>query len=375
MRVNALSSAVSIPTFSGSSSIIALKRANCGINTVFTASPVTEPDTSETVMQAADPVVAALDSLRNEVARLNATVMARQPASTAVDSTIAAVDLPREAVQQVQNIGLRTFWAIVVLTLAWLLIWTAVWLLEALAERQAARRLFFKKLIPIARLLIWTFAIYYVLSGVFNIDRSGLLAAGAALGVGIGFAAQGILKNFLGGLIIVFDQPFQVGDKISVGGSYGEVVSIGMRATRIVTPDDSLVSVPNSQLVEGQVSNTNAGALDCQVVVDLYLPASVDVAKAKSIAFNAAANSKYVYLKKPIVVNVKDEFKETFLTHLVVKSYVIDTRYEFALASDITEAAKMEFLRQGMMTPAIVGARPFRQALEAEPDLPSYEPR
>jgi small-conductance mechanosensitive channel len=214
------------------------------------------------------------------------------------------------------------------------------------------------------RLLVWALVIFYVVSSVFEVDRAGLLAGTAGLGVGLGFAAQGVLKNVLGGLIIVFDQPFQVGDKIRVGGTYGEVVSIGMRATRIVTPDDNLVSVPNSQVVEDQVANANAGALDCQVVVDLYLPGWVDVAKAKAIALSVAMNSQYTYLDKPVVVNVKDEFDRIFLTHLLVKAYVIDTRYEFALASDITEAAKTEFLREGLLPPLMADLdAPFDQLL------------
>ncbi len=320
-----------------------------------------------------DRVVASLDSLRSEVARLAESVSTLQgssigPASGGprpsieVQADTAGEQGPtidvRQTASEVRHLGLRVFWSIVLFALAWMLIAAIVWLLETLAERRAARRLFFKKLMPIARLVVWSLAVYYVITGVFNVDRTGLLAATAALGVGVGFAAQGIIKNFLGGLIIIFDQPFQVGDKVRVGGTYGEVVSIGMRATRIVTPDDNLVSVPNSQVVEDQVANANAGALDCQVVVDLYLPGWVDVAKAKSIAYAAAANSRYAYLKKPIVVNVKDEFNETFLTHLVVKSYVIDTRHEFAFASDVTEAAKMEFLRHGMLWP-MAGKRPF----------------
>jgi small-conductance mechanosensitive channel len=314
---------------------------------------------------AADPVAGALDSLRAEVTRLTASVDALQrSADRGPDAELTSADSPqdtategipgidvRETAREARNLGLRIFWAFVILLLAGLLVRVSVWLLETTAERQAARRLLFKKLIPIARLLIWTLAAYYVVAGVFNVDRAGLVAATAALGVGIGFAAQGVLKNFIGGLIIIFDQPFQVGDKIRVGGTYGEVVSIGMRSTRIVTPDDNLVTVPNSQIVEEQVANANAGALDCQVVVDLYLPGWVDVTEAKSIAHSAATNSKYVYLDKPIVVNVKDEFKETFLIHLVVKAYVLDARYEFAFASDVTEAAKIEFLRHGMLWP------------------------
>lgn len=318
------------------------------------ASPILV-DTVRTAAEASPADAAAsedpLDSLRAEVARLRSVIELLVAGSVPADSGVEVASV-RETAQDVQYFGLRLIWTVAVLAMAYLVVRALVWFLEAFAERSATRRLFFKRLIPITRLVVWTFATYYVVTAVFDVDRTGLLAATAALGVGIGFAAQGVLKNIFGGLIIVLDQPFQVGDKINVGGTYGEVVSIGLRATRIVTADDNLVSVPNSQVIEGQVANANAGNLDCQVVVDLYVPGWVDVMKAKGIAFAAAANSRYVYLDKPIVVNVRDEFKETFITHLVVKAYVLDTRYEFALASDITEAAKSEFLAHGLLRPS-----------------------
>jgi hypothetical protein len=86
-------------------------------------------------------------------------------------------------------------------------------------------------------------------------------------------------------------------------------------------------------------------------VTDLYLPGWVDEAVAKRIAFEAATSSKYVYLNKPIVVLVKDEFKETFLTHLMVKAYVLDPRYEFLLMSDVTERARAGFRKAGLIGP------------------------
>lgn len=257
----------------------------------------------------------------------------------------------REAGRTVQYLGLRIFFAVVVLTLAVFVIRACVYLLERLAARNAERRLFYKRLVPMARILIWAVTIYFILAVIFRLDATSLVAAAAAIGVAIGFAAQDILKNIFGGLVIIFDQPFQVGDKIAVGGAYGEVVSIGLRSTRITTPDDSLVSVPNSQIVGGQVSNANAGALDCQVVTDLYLPGWVDEARAKQIAYDAAVAAKYVYLNKPIVVLVQDEFDKTHLTRIRVKAYVLDTRYEFLLQSEITERARLEFRRQGLLAP------------------------
>jgi small-conductance mechanosensitive channel len=149
----------------------------------------------------------------------------------------------------------------------------------------------------------------------------------------------------------VFDQPFQVGDKITVGGTYGEVVSIGLRSTRIVTPDDNRVSVPNAEVVDNQVANANAGELNCQVVTDLFLPGWADEALAKRIAFDAAASSKYVYLNKPIVALVSDVFKETFLTRVRVKAYVMDPRLEFLFQSDVTERARAGFREAGLLRP------------------------
>ncbi|MEP0547821.1 MAG: mechanosensitive ion channel domain-containing protein [Rhodothermales bacterium] len=340
--------------------------------------PQAAPATRETVPpQTADDVRAELATLRAAVLGLAAQndslmrslgtvaglaarndslarALARRPArDTTARATAQATidDVAGTATQALQNFGPKLLVSILLVILALYIVRGFVWLLEELAARGAERRLFYKKLIPIVRLLVWAFTVYLVITAVFRIPGNSLLAAAAAVGVAVGFAAQEVLKNIFGGIVIILDQPFQVGDKIAVGGTYGEVVSIGLRSTRIVTPDDNLVSVPNSQVVADQVANANAGELNLQVVTDLYLPGWVDVALAKRIAYAAAANSKYVYLDKPIVVIVKDEFKETFLLHLKVKAYVLDTRYEFLLMSDVTEAAKVEFLRTGLLRP------------------------
>lgn len=277
-----------------------------------------------------------------------------------------------EAKDTARAFGLRLFGATLVLILTFFLIKGVAFILERLAEQSAERRLLFKRIVPIARVLLWAASLYVVLRGIFDVNAQGLIAAAAAIGVAIGFAAQDLLKNIFGGLVIIFDQPFQVGDKISVGGTYGEVVTIGLRSTRIVTPDDNLVSVPNAQVVDGQVSNANAGALDCQVVTDLYLPGWTDEAAAKQIAFQAAASSKYVYLGKPIVVIVKDEYDHGHMLHLKVKAYVLDTRYEFLLVSDVTERARRAFRKQGLLAPAPqIGAGAQHRALDAgTADLP-----
>ena len=309
--------------------------------------------------QEAPPTQATLDSLAAQLSditvaqqlilsRLDAMEQDGATDAAQADTAGAALDLD-EATEEVRSLGVGIFWSLIVIVVFHFLIRALAWLLETLAERSVKRRLSIKWLIPITRMALWGIAAYLILRTVFRVDAQGLLAASAALGLALGIAAQDLLKNVFGGLIVVFDQPFQVGDKISVGGTYGEVVSIGLRSTRIVTADDNLVTVPNSQVVEEQVANANAGQLNCQVVTDLYLPGRVDERRAREIAFEAAVTSQYVFLNKPIVVLVGDEFRTTFVTRVRVKAYVLDPRFEFLMQSDITERARDGFRAAGLM--------------------------
>ena len=292
-------------------------------------------------------IMAAQERILGRLELMEAAGVQDTTSADAAPAEPQGLDL-EEARDEVQSLGVSIFWSLLVLVVFHFLIRALIWILETLAERSVRRRLTFKWLIPITRMLLWGVAGYLIVRTIFRVDAQGLLAASAALGVALGFAAQDLLKNVFGGLIVVFDQPFQVGDKIRVGGTYGEVVSIGLRSTRIVTADDNLVTVPNSQVVQEQVANANAGQLNCQVVTDLYLPGRVDEKKAKEIAFDAAVTSQYVFLEKPIQVFVADQFRTTFVTHVRVRAYVLDPRFEFLLQSDITERAREGFRAEGL---------------------------
>ena len=302
---------------------------------------------------ASDSLAAALRGIEETqeliLARLDAMEVEDGSDTSAPDTAVTAAPTLEEATDDVRSLGVKIFWSLVVLLIFGVLIRLVIWVLETLAERTVARRLSFKWLIPITRMALWGIAGYLIVLNVFRVDAQGILAASAALGVAVGIAAQDLLKNVLGGLIVVFDQPFQVGDKIRVGKSYGEVVSIGLRSTRVVTADDDLVSIPNSQVVGEQVLNSNAGQLNCQVVTDLHLPGRVDERRAKEIAFEAAVTSQYVFLGKPIVVLVQDDFRTTFVTRIRVRAYVLDPRFEFIFQSDVTERAREGFRAAGLM--------------------------
>ena len=244
----------------------------------------------------------------------------------------------------------KIFMSIVVLFGTYFFTRVLSFLLDALAEKSSSYRLLLKRLVPFLNVLIWSMALFIVIAGIISPPVETILTVGASIGIAVGFAAQDILKNIFGGFIIILDRPFQVGDKIEVDGYYGEVTEIGLRSTRIVTPDDSLVSIPNADIVSNSVSNSNSGALDCQVVSSIYLPASVDVDRVKEIAKRAAVSSRYVYLKKPIVIVSEHKvFEQNYVVQLKVKAYVLDIRYEFLLKSEITELILRELNSLGVI--------------------------
>lgn len=90
---------------------------------------------------------------------------------------------------------------------------------------------------------------------IWGIDLSSLALIASALGVGIGLGLQNIAKDFVSGLIMVFERPIQVGDFIDFGEFLGTVERIGARSTEIRTLDHVSIIVPNSRFLEQEVIN------------------------------------------------------------------------------------------------------------------------
>jgi len=88
-----------------------------------------------------------------------------------------------------------------------------------------------------------------------GIDLSAVTIIAGALGVGIGFGLQNVTNNFVSGIIILFERPIKVGDRIEVGNVSGDVVKISMRSTTIVTNDNISIIVPNSEFISSTVIN------------------------------------------------------------------------------------------------------------------------
>lgn len=95
----------------------------------------------------------------------------------------------------------------------------------------------------------------FVMAGLIGIDLNGLIAGLGITGLALALAARDSVANIFGAISIIIDQPFNVGDWILVDGIEGEVVEIGLRTTLIRSSADTLITVPNSNLVNSPVEN------------------------------------------------------------------------------------------------------------------------
>ncbi|WP_256289461.1 mechanosensitive ion channel family protein [Halobellus inordinatus] len=224
------------------------------------------------------------------------------------------------------------------------------YVLTAVAERLPHRRIRIKIVVPIARVLIYGTAAYLILGPLLQLSTAQLLAVSGLFGAALGFGLKDLFAAIIGGLVLVTERPYQVGDKVSIGGDYGEVTDIDLRATTLRTPDDSAVSIPNATMFTANVSNANAGQSEMMVVVELAVTASADVDRASAIVEEAMVTSKYVYVDDdhPFTVLVEDE---SYYRTIRGKAYVADLRDEFAFASDVTERSMAAFASEGIEMP------------------------
>ncbi len=229
-----------------------------------------------------------------------------------------------------------------------LLIRGLVALANTLGRKAPRARFFFNLVATICRFVVWI-AAFLLISQILAPSRETFIAIIASVGIALGLGAQDLVKNLIGGVIILIERPYQLGDRVTIGDAYGEIDHIGLLSTKLTTPDDTRVTIPNSEILTGQAWNANSGVPACQVVTELYLPADADPVAAVAIAREAAYSSPYLLLAKPVVVNVEDGWQDCPFMRLKVKCYVYDHRHEKRLSTDITVRAKSVFRERGML--------------------------
>lgn len=243
----------------------------------------------------------------------------------------------------------RAMGAALALIAAWVAIRYVTVLLNVLSGYSPKARFLAKSIEPVFRISLW-FAAIFISINLLSPSRQTFFAAIGSLALAIGFGAQDLIRNLIGGLVILADRPYQLGDRVKLGDAYGEIDHIGLRSTKLTTPDDTRVTIPNANILTSHAFNANSGVPDCQVVTDLFLPIDTDPQLAIHIGREAAFTSPFSYLVKPVVVLVSDGFDKMPYLRLRIKAYVFDHRFEPHMQSDITVRVKQELRRQGLLS-------------------------
>lgn len=282
-----------------------------------------------------------------------------QRGAAAVVQSEVALALQTDAAVALQNEAAGTDFtpenlatAAVVLAVAYMVSKGAALLLSALADRFAQERFRVMFLIPIVKFFLYGGALYLVLTGLFDLTRTQLVAFAGLFGAALGLGLKDLLADIVGGLVLIAEQPYQIGDKISIGEYYGEVVNIGIRSTQVMTPNDTLVSVPNYIFFNDSVANANAGQAEMLVTVDFYIDPESDARRARRIVEDALISSQYVYItdEYPIEVHMQDDLHYRTITG---KAYINDLRNELRFKTDVTDRVFKEFSRQDIHSPKV----------------------
>lgn len=238
-----------------------------------------------------------------------------------------------------------------------LLVKGVTYVTQALYRHLPSRRLLVSQIGTSLNFLIYIFGGLFLFYAVLQPPREMMLAATGSAAVALGLSLKDVVGSVIAGFILLFDRPFQVGDRVTFGDVYGEIRSIGLRAVRLVTLDDNEITIPNNRFMTDVVASANAGALDMMVVMDFHIALDADVKLARDILHEVVVTSRYVYLKKPVAIVLSEvAIAERLAVRLQVKAYVLELRYEKEFQSDVYLRGINELRKHGIKRPALLSA-------------------
>jgi small-conductance mechanosensitive channel len=180
-------------------------------------------------------------------------------------------------------------------------------------------------------------------------NQNALLVAIGSAAVAVGLGARDLVKNLIGGLVILADRPYEVGDRVTMDGASGEIQRIGLRATTIAAQHGGLAIIPNSKLLDSIAQNDNAGTPECVVETEVYLPACADPDLALRVGREVLITCPYLCLRRPTEITLGEGLSQTPYLSLTLKGYVYDHRFELNMRTDLVRRCKAEFRRLGIV--------------------------
>lgn len=207
------------------------------------------------------------------------------------------------------------------------------------------RRLLILRAAPIARLLIGIASVAIIIPLLVEPKFEDVIALVAGVGLALAFGFKDYISCLIAGVVTILENTYQPGDWIEVDGTYGEVKAISTRAVHIVTADDTEVIIPHAKLWSTSVFNASSGKQSLLCVTDFYLHADHDGAAVCKALAGIAEACTYRKPETPVKIVATET---PWGTRYKLKAYVVESREQFAMITDLTIRAKEKLRTMGV---------------------------
>jgi small-conductance mechanosensitive channel len=194
--------------------------------------------------------------------------------------------------------------------------------------------------------IIYAVAIVLALD-ILGINVMPFVAGAGVLGVAIGFAAKDTLSNLIAGILLIIDRPFEMGDRIEVwsapkgSATWGDVIDIGLRATKIKTTDNIIIVIPNNEIMTRDIVNYTLISSDIRVRINIGVAYDADIEHVKQVILNVADGIDWI-LKAPAPKVVVVNFGESSVD-LQLRVWIENARKRMDTISHVTDRVKAAF--------------------------------
>jgi len=205
-----------------------------------------------------------------------------------------------------------------------------------------------------ASTIVYTTAIIIALD-ILGVNVMPFIAGAGVAGVAIGFAAKDTLSNFIAGILLLIDRPFELGDRIEIWGApagsstWGDVTEIGLRATKISTTDNIEVIIPNNEIMTRDIINYTATSASIRVRVNIGISYDADITTAKKVINDIAESIEWVQADPPPKVVVRN-FGDSSID-LQLRVWIKNARKRMDTISEVTDKIKTAFDAAGIEIP------------------------
>ncbi|MDE2983947.1 MAG: mechanosensitive ion channel family protein [Gemmatimonadota bacterium] len=188
-----------------------------------------------------------------------------------------------------------------------------------------------------------------------GISIAPLLGGAGVMGLALSFAAKDTLSNLIAGVLLIMDRPFKVGDRIELWnapretGTWGDVIEIGLRATKIRNPDNLVVVVPNNEIMRRDIINYTMSGDDIRLRIPFSCAYESDIERAKVLLKEVAHEVKGVKLDPAPIVIVRGFGPSE--VNLQLRVWIVEARSRRRIADEITEKAMVAFAGAGVEIP------------------------